>query len=73
MMRIKFHDVSIRKRNDNIVSLVIDGEEWADKAIGAHVSCYNEDATELSVTLLCRRVEIVDEYAGWIQKEIEGG
>ena len=73
MRRIRFHEVKIKKRNDNIISLVIDGEEWADKATGAQVVCYNETATELSLTILCKRVEIVDEYAGWIQKEIEGG
>lgn len=42
-------------------------------ATGAQISCYNEGATELSITILCGKVEITDEYVGWRTKEIEKG
>lgn len=62
----------IKKRNDEIVSLIIDGEEWACDALAASVSTSNEHMTELSITIPCRRVEIIDEYAPWLEKEIFG-
>ena len=70
-MRIKFPEVVIHKHNDRIVSITIDGEEWANRTTEASVSTRNENLTEVSITFPCSRVEIVDEYSPWIQREME--
>lgn len=62
----------IKKYNDEIVSLIIDGKEWVYDVIEASVSTRNESMTELSITIPCRSVEIIDEYNAWLAKEIFG-
>ena len=69
-MMTRFPEVVIKKHNDNIVSLKIDGEEWAPRATAASVSCHNEFATEVSITFMCRRVEIIDNYI-WMEGDGE--
>ena len=62
----------IKKLNDEIDSLIIDGKEWEYDVLAVSASTRNEHLTELSITIPCRSVEIIDEYNAWLAKEIFG-
>lgn len=54
--------VKIKKQNNVVTSILIDGEEWAPFLTDFRISCTNEYNTELTLDIPCSEIEITDTY-----------
>lgn len=57
-------EVVIKKKNNSIISVLINGEEWNEMLVDASVSTSHGFGTELHITIPCGNVTIIEQYGG---------